>query len=143
MPDRPAALPGLYTVHHTLAVNARRYANRVALAQGDVRLTYAELNRAANTIAHAILARRGPGQDPVALFLPGGAAAAAAILGILKAGKWYVPLDVSHPADRLARLLEEAQAPLLLTDTAHVSLARTFAPDSIVVVNVDALNAWE
>ena len=117
-----------------------KFGNRSAVEDGDLALTYAELNRAANKIAHAILARRGPGQDPVALFLPGGAPAAAAILGILKAGKWYVPLDVSHPADRLARLLEEAQAPLLLTDNAHVSLARTFAQDSSVVVNVDVLN---
>ena len=117
-----------------------KFGNRSAVEDGDLALTYAELNRAANKIAHAILARRGPGQDPVALFLAGGAPAAAAILGILKAGKWYVSLDVSHPADRLARLLEEAQAPLLLTDNAHVSLARTFAQDSSVVVNVDVLN---
>jgi len=117
-----------------------KFGNRSAVEDGDLALTYAELNRAANKIAHAILARQGPGQDSVALFLTGGAQAAAAILGILKAGKWYVPLDVSHPADRLARLLEEAQAPLLLTDNAHVSLARTFAQDSSVVVNVDVLN---
>lgn len=114
--------------------------HRSAVEDGDVALTYTELNRAANTIAHAILARRGPGQEPVALVLPGGAPAAAAILGILKAGKWYVPLDVSHPAGRLAQLLEEAQTPLLLTDNAHLSLARSLARDSGGVVNVDVLN---
>ena len=81
-----------------------KFGNRSAVEDRDRALTYAELNRAANRTAHAILARRGPGQDPVALFLPGGAPAAAAILAFSKRDS-YVPWT-SAILRRLARLLK-------------------------------------
>ena len=55
------------------------------------------LNEAANRVAHAILAQRGTTEEPIALLLEHDAPMLSAMVGALKAGKIYVPLDRSHP----------------------------------------------
>src|SRR4051794_3457643 len=67
----------------------RLHPDRFAVKSGKEELTYAELNRRANGVARAILRARGPGPEPVALLLEKGVALVAAILGVLKAGKFY------------------------------------------------------
>ena len=67
----------------------------------------------------------------------------AALLGALKAGKTYVPLDPLHPIERLSTILELAQAESLLTDTEHWPLAATLFPDSNKILNRDTLALQE
>ncbi|PNV30840.1 non-ribosomal peptide synthetase, partial [Streptomyces sp. DH-12] len=87
----------------------------VALIVGDTSLTYAEVDRRANRLAHALL-RRGAGPDQVvALALPRSAELVVALLAVLKSGAAYLPLDPDHPAGRLAYVLEDARPALLLT----------------------------
>src|SRR5712692_1205483 len=64
----------------------RLYPQRLAIKAGDRSLTYEALNQTANRIAHAILARRGPGSEPVALLFEQGADIIASLFGVLKAG---------------------------------------------------------
>src|SRR5687768_14909411 len=78
----------------------RRRPDKLALKTTTQSLTYAQLNRAANRIAHAVLARLGDANEPVALFVRDEALAIAAVIGLLKARKIYVPLDL---ADSVAR----------------------------------------
>ncbi|HEY0734321.1 MAG TPA: amino acid adenylation domain-containing protein, partial [Herpetosiphonaceae bacterium] len=86
-----------------------------AVQFGDQTLSYAELNRRANQLAH-YLQRRGVGPEvPVALCLDRSLELVVAVLGILKAGGAYVPLDPTSPPDRLAFLLTDTAAPVLLT----------------------------
>ena len=92
----------------------RQHPKRIAVKTHHHSLTYDELNKAANRIARAILARVGEGQEPVALLFEHGAPIVAAILGILKAGKIYVSLDPAFPQTRAGRMLEDSQAKLLL-----------------------------
>ena len=66
----------------------RRYPDRLAMKIGDRALTYAELNQAANRIARGILDRQGLRQEPVVVLFEQGVEAIAAILGVLKAGKF-------------------------------------------------------
>ena len=82
----------------------RQYPERLAVKTKDRSLTYGELNQAANRIAHAILAKRGQGSEPIALLLENDASMIAAILGVLKAGKIYVPMDPSLPRARTCGL---------------------------------------
>ena len=89
---------------------------RVAVKTKTSELTYAELAEHADRIACAVLERLGPGQEPVALLLPQGWKPAAAILGVLAAGKIYVPLDPSYPPAKLRTMLAAAGARLVLTD---------------------------
>ncbi len=119
---------------------AARYPDRMAVVRGESRLTYAELNQAANGIAHILLGRLGRAETAVALLLQPGPAIVAAILGVLKAGKTYVALDPSYPRARTAFMLDDCQAPLLLTDTKHLSFAKEMAQGGQEVINCDDID---
>src|SRR5262249_39777829 len=94
----------------------RRHPERLAVSDGTERLSYAELNRAANRVAPAILARERARDAPVALLLDRGAGQIAAILGVLKTGRIYVPLDPTLPRARLAEILADSEAGLVVVD---------------------------
>ena len=76
------------------------YPHRLAVKAGDRSLTYDALNRVANRIARAIVAKRRTGSEPIALLFEHGIDAITAIFGTLKTGKFYVALDPSFPAQR-------------------------------------------
>jgi amino acid adenylation domain-containing protein len=92
-----------------------QHGHRLALTAERAALTYAALDREANRVAHAILGCRRPPQEPIALVFEHGASEIAAILGVLKAGHPFVPLDPSAPPAAVASLLEDSTAGLILT----------------------------
>ncbi|MCP4660259.1 MAG: amino acid adenylation domain-containing protein, partial [bacterium] len=99
------------------AAQARRAPDAVAviLVHSDRTLTYAELNRRANQLAHH-LRRLGVGPEVrVGLCLERSPEMIVALLGILKAGGAYVPLEPSYPAERLAQILDDAGVAVLVT----------------------------
>ena len=82
----------------------------------DRALTYRQLNAQANRLAHALIAR-GVGPDQVvALALPRSPALIVAILGVLKAGAAYLPLEPNHPVTRIEAMLADARPVVMLTD---------------------------
>jgi amino acid adenylation domain-containing protein len=94
---------------------ARRRPEAVALIFGEEQVSYAELNRRANRLAH-YLRKRGVGPDaPVGLCLERSVEMIVTLLGILKAGGAYVALDPTYRPERLALMLNNAKVPLLLT----------------------------
>src|SRR5262245_61719201 len=80
----------------------RKFPDRLAVKAGDRSLSYEALNQAANRVARAILAKCGQGNEPIALLFEHGIDAIVAILGTLKAGKFYFALDPLFPAERIA-----------------------------------------
>ncbi|MDT0464469.1 non-ribosomal peptide synthetase [Streptomyces gibsoniae] len=88
--------------------------DRVALLDGTVTLTYAELNTRANRLAHALIARGAGVERVVALALPRSADLCVAMLAVLKTGAAYLPLDPGHPAARVRYALEDARPTVLL-----------------------------
>ncbi|MFJ3925914.1 amino acid adenylation domain-containing protein [Streptomyces sp. NPDC090022] len=107
-----ATFPELYAVH----VAARPDATAVIDEQGPV--SYRELDERANRIAHHLIGL-GAGRDQlIGLCVERGAALAAGLLGIMKAGAAYLPLDPAYPADRLAYMLEDSGARIVLTQHA-------------------------
>jgi amino acid adenylation domain-containing protein len=118
---------------------AGRYPDRVAVQTESEQLTYSELNRAANRIAHAILERRGAGPEQVILLLEQGIPAVAVILGILKSGKTYVPLDPSLPHARLSYIAGQSQAGLLVTNGRNLSHVREIDAEHCQILNIDEL----
>jgi non-ribosomal peptide synthetase component F len=114
-----------------------RYPDRLAVVTRERRVTYTELNRVANRLARAILAHLGEGEHPVGLLLEQGIFIVAVILGILKAGKIYVPLDPASPHPRTAYMLEDSGARLLLTNTKHLSQAQGLAQGGQHVLDCD------
>ncbi|WP_437576671.1 amino acid adenylation domain-containing protein [Sorangium sp. So ce887] len=109
------AYPGERLVHELFEAQAERTPDAVAVLFGEQRLSYRELDARANRVAHA-LRRRGVGPDVlVAIAAERSAELVVGLLGILKAGGAYVPIDPDYPADRIAFMLDDAAATVLLS----------------------------
>ncbi|MFC8361396.1 amino acid adenylation domain-containing protein [Streptomyces griseorubiginosus] len=119
---RPTAPTDPRTVHGVFEEQAARTPDAVAVTFEDTRLTYAELNARANRIAHLLRARGVGPQTLVGVCMERSAALVPALLGVLKAGGAYLPLDPAYPADRLTYIAADAEAPVVLTER---SAART------------------
>lgn len=108
--------------HALFDAQASRTPSRNAIVSGGRVLTYAELRDESNTLAEA-LARRGFGPErPIALCMEPSPELVVGILGILKAGAAYVPLDPANPPARLASVLRQAGAGLVVTRRAFAHL---------------------
>jgi amino acid adenylation domain-containing protein len=110
------------TIHGMFEAQAARTPDAIALSFEDERLTYAELDARANRLAN-YLRRFGVGPDVrVGVCVERSLELVTALLGIMKAGGAYVPLDPGYPEDRLAFMLEDAAAPVVVTESKHASL---------------------
>ncbi|MGP3976398.1 amino acid adenylation domain-containing protein [Streptomyces sp. 8N114] len=99
----------------------RRSPNAVAVACGGEEMSYAELNERANRLARSLL-RRGAGPESlVAVAMERSVDLVMAVLGALKAGAGYVPVDPAYPVERVALMLEDAAPVVLLTDSASTA----------------------
>jgi amino acid adenylation domain-containing protein len=102
-------------LHELFEAQVERAPEAVALVFESERLTYGDLDRRANQLAHH-LQRLGVGPEVlVGVYMERSLETVIALYGILKAGGAYVPLDPEHPADRVAFMLEDTQVPALLT----------------------------
>ncbi|SUG61568.1 non-ribosomal peptide synthetase [Salmonella enterica subsp. arizonae] len=109
-----AGYPTGYLLHHLFERNAQENPQRLALVFRQQSYTYGELNRRANRLAnHLIHSGIGP-DDRVALLLERPPAMLVALLGVLKAGAAYVPLDTGYPEERVEYMLRHCQPKLLL-----------------------------
>lgn len=123
-------LPGL-RLHELFEQQARRTPDAVAAVHGDERWTYAELNARANRIARCLLARGLRSEDVVAVVAERDLGWMAALLGVLKAGGCYLPVEPWLPVRRITAMLTRARCRLVLTgpgsatnlDTALTGLA--------------------
>ena len=102
--------------------HAERTPNAVACVFEDEQLTYRELNKRANQLAHYLKKRGvGPGQR-VGIFVERSLDMMVGLLGIQKSGAAYVPLDPYYPAERIRMVLDDAQVPVLLTQQASAGV---------------------
>jgi amino acid adenylation domain-containing protein/FkbH-like protein len=122
-------------VHQLFMDQASSTPAAIALACGDRRLTYQELDQRSNQVAHH-LRSLGVGPDVlVGVCVDRSIELIVGLLGILKAGGAYVPLDPSYPSERLAYMLTDTRARVLLTET---RLAAALPPHDARPVLIDA-----
>jgi amino acid adenylation domain-containing protein len=113
--DTHAPLPSEQCLHQLIEAQVERAPEAIAMMHGDQRLSYEELNRRANRLAHYLRAQ-GVGPDQlVGVCLERSAEMVVALLGILKAGGAYLPLDPSHPAERVVSILNDARVGIVVT----------------------------
>jgi polyketide synthase PksJ len=115
--------PDTTTLQAEIESIADTYAEATALTFEDERLSYAELDRQANRIAHALLGMASGRNQFVALLFNRSSEMLAAQLGVLKAGAAYVPIDPEVPQQRLNYLLRDCGARVLLTQARHLEAA--------------------
>ena len=130
-----------YSLPHRFEQVVTAYGDRLAVGMPQRNVTYAELDAMVNRVAHAILAERGAVAEPVALLLEQGLSQIVGLLGVLKAGKFYVVLEPSHPRSRNQYILADAGPALLLAEARTRSLARELESDRIRMIDIDALAA--
>ena len=104
--------------------------------------TYGELSRRSQLIAQKLLQGCRSGPTRVALLLDHDAPMIAALLGVLQAGKVYVPLDPTHPQDRLTGIIADAQAEVIVTDAKNAARVHTLNPGRVAPINLDAFD-WQ
>jgi amino acid adenylation domain-containing protein len=111
--------PAAFCVHNLFEIQAVKTPYALAAICQDQQITYQELNQRANQLAH-YLQTLGVGPEVrVGIYMEPSLEMLIALLGILKAGGVYVPIDLAYPRDRVAFLLEDAHITILLTLQRH------------------------
>ncbi len=124
--DTTAPYPQALCVHQLISVQAERTPQAIAIVvpknqanskQATVSLTYQQLDEQSNQLAH-YLQKQGIGPNSIiGICVDRTPLLVVGLLGILKSGAAYVPLDPTHPQRRLARIIEDTQAPILISET--------------------------
>jgi amino acid adenylation domain-containing protein len=122
-------------LHHLFEDQATRVPDAPAVAYGDEVLTYEEVERAANRLARTLQEAGIGREDRVALYLTRRAEWVVGIVGILKAGAAYVPIDPGYPEDRVRFMIGDCGATTVVTEQS----LRRHVPSSVEAVDLDRL----
>ncbi|HCF2110156.1 TPA: non-ribosomal peptide synthase/polyketide synthase [Pseudomonas aeruginosa] len=125
-------------VHRLFEEQVERTPTAPALAFGEERLDYAELNRRANRLAHALIERGGGADRLVGVAMERSIEMVVALMAILKAGGAYVPVDPEYPEERQAYMLEDSGVQLLLSQS-HLKLPLA---QGVQRIDLDQADAW-
>jgi amino acid adenylation domain-containing protein/non-ribosomal peptide synthase protein (TIGR01720 family) len=136
--SRHLSLDGGATLHELFEAQMARCPAAVALTCAGQSLSYRQLNEQANRLARQLVQLGVKPDTLVGLCMDRSNELVIALLAILKAGGAYLPIDLSYPADRLAFMLEDAQAPVLLTES---KLAGNLPSSRARVIYVDQVLA--
>jgi amino acid adenylation domain-containing protein len=125
--DTQALYPSRSCIHDLVAEQAARTPDAIAVEFDGHELSYRELERRANQVANALRRLGVDAETLVGICVYRSLDMVVGLLGIMKSGGAYVPLDPSYPAERLSFMLEDARAPVLVTQSALRNLLPTAA----------------
>jgi non-ribosomal peptide synthetase component F len=108
--------PREQTIHGLFEQQAALTPDSTAILDGSESLTYLRLNQKANRIAHTLLAKGVQVEDIVGIFMSHTSDLVAAMLGVLKAGAAYLPLDQRTPPARIHAMLADSRCRIVLSD---------------------------
>src|SRR5215470_5122398 len=118
-----------------------KYPNHLAVKRNDQAVSYRELNRLANRIARLLLSLSATREEPVAIVADNHTKALAGILGILKAGKVYVPLDASFSPAWARFIFDDTEPAIVLATSGTLPLAEQWSSSRCRVIDIENLNA--
>ncbi|MCF4968772.1 non-ribosomal peptide synthetase [Nostoc sp. CMAA1605] len=118
----------------------KKYPHHFAVKTRNYEWTYDELNIQANRIAQAILAANLSNEAKIALLFDHDAPMIAAILGVMKAGKTYVPIDSQYPRDRVLYILKDSLSQVILTNSKNLNNSQYLINNSQIIINIDHLD---
>ncbi|WP_419998139.1 amino acid adenylation domain-containing protein [Streptomyces boninensis] len=118
----PAGTPAAATFPALFEEQVRKAPDAVAVYEGARELTYGDLNAEANRLARALTARGIGPESIVAVAMPKSAGSVRAVLGVLKSGAAYLPIDLAYPMDRLRYIVADARPDLVLTTAEGAAL---------------------
>ncbi|MCX4919808.1 amino acid adenylation domain-containing protein [Streptomyces sp. NBC_00687] len=124
--------PDTATIHSLIEDRVATDPDAIAITHGDAQWTFAQVNARANQLAHHL---RETGITPdtlIAVCLDRSPELIATLLGIMKAGAAFVPLDPDYPTDRITYMVNDAQAPLIITSTQHTDRLPADTPRLLV-----------
>ncbi|GER91676.1 hypothetical protein KDW_58380 [Dictyobacter vulcani] len=122
-----APLPSTASVQQLFEQQVSRQPQEIALAYREQTMSYQELNERANRVAHYLQARHQVGPDTlVGISIERSLEALVALMGVIKAGGAYLPLDPSYPADRLAFMINDSQVSVVLCKAPNDPEGRTY-----------------
>ncbi len=124
-------------IHQLFEEQVLRIPEAVAFVFGEDRVTYSELNRRANQMAHYLRSKGVGNEVLVGICVERSLEMIVAILGILKAGGAYVPLDPGYPEDRISFMLQDSEAAVLLTTEKLIDVFREYNGE-VVLIDRDA-----
>ncbi|HEY0605391.1 MAG TPA: amino acid adenylation domain-containing protein, partial [Herpetosiphonaceae bacterium] len=128
-------------IHELFGEQARRTPDAVAIICRDQRLTFAELDRLTSQVAHRLQALGVHPETPVGVLIERSLKTVVALLGILKAGGCYVPLDPAYPPSHLAFVLADTRLPVLIAEERLRGLVQLDALEhQVAVLPVD--DSW-
>lgn len=114
-----------------------QFSQELAVKDPQRSYTYAELDRAADRVAAAILRTTGDNREPLPHILPVGALRSVAAFGVMRTGRPTVPLDAADAPERLTYLIEDLGAPALLTGHDTLDVAHAVAPKGCRIIDMD------
>ncbi|WP_256602134.1 non-ribosomal peptide synthase/polyketide synthase [Pseudomonas sp. RIT412] len=124
-------------IHELIADHARLRPEAIALVHGEQRLTFAEFDRRANQLAHALRARGIGTEVRVAIAMERGVDLWLSFMAVLKAGGAYIPLDPDYPTERLRYMLEDGGVKLLIS---HDAALNRVPVGDVPLLNLDQLD---
>ncbi|MGH9848856.1 MAG: non-ribosomal peptide synthetase, partial [Blastocatellia bacterium] len=129
--DTATGYPRHSTIHEQFQSQVERTPDKVAIEFQKRQLTYRRLNALSNQLARRLRALAVGPDAPVTICMERSLEMIVGILAVLKAGAAYVPLDPAYPAERLAFMLEDTRAPVLLTQQSLLNNLPVHAPHTI------------
>jgi amino acid adenylation domain-containing protein len=134
-----ADYPDDQCIHQVFEAQAERTSEADAVIFEDKRISYGELNRRANQLAHRLLALGVMPESSVGVCMQPSIEMVIALLGTLKSGGVYVPLDPQHPSERLAFMMEDSNVRVLLTERQFAArLPAAALPHEVIRLDSDS-----
>ncbi|HET8706855.1 MAG TPA: amino acid adenylation domain-containing protein, partial [Pseudomonadales bacterium] len=127
------ALPPYRTVVEWIEAQVSKTPQAIAVKQGLVSLTYADLNNQANQLAHHLIKIGAKVNSRIGICLDRSIEMMVAVLAVLKAGAAYVPMDTQYPEARLQHILEDAEVPVLITQRCVASRFNEYNGHQIIM----------